>query len=286
MTTFTKEIQVLDHGYIRVIEPWGSDERIIEAARMSTNKGFLGWEPGPCPACGGGGGADPSGCDGDNPACYGCDGKGVIKGDEKLLRFLFENHHDTPFEMAGMQIEVQAPLFVFREWHRHRTQSYNELSARYTQMPNLHYIPSRERLLAALKTSTNKQASGVAVCDLSDEEQLSLVELIRDQIESEQQGIYKHYEWLLSQGVSKEIARINTPVSRYSRMRASSLLRNWLAFLTLREASNAQWEIRQYAIALHTLLAEHFPRTLGLFEERIADYARFHEWKQASRQTL
>ena len=82
--------EVLDHGYVELVESWGSDERIVEAARMSTGKGFLGWGPKE-------------------------DGSA---GDEKLLKFLWENKHATPFEMGGMVIEVQAPIFVFREWHR------------------------------------------------------------------------------------------------------------------------------------------------------------------------
>lgn len=95
--TTLPSIDLFDHGYVKEIEHWGSDERIVEAARMSTNKGFQGWDT-----------------------------------DAKLLRYLYEHKHFSPFEMAGMVVEVQAPIFVFREWHRHRTQSYNELSARYT----------------------------------------------------------------------------------------------------------------------------------------------------------
>jgi flavin-dependent thymidylate synthase len=87
-----KRIEVLDHGYVELVESWGSEEGIIEAARMSTQKGFLGW------------------------------GTEEVPGDEKLLRYLWEHQHMTPFEMAGISIEVQAPIFVFREWHRHRTQ--------------------------------------------------------------------------------------------------------------------------------------------------------------------
>lgn len=108
------KVQVLDHGYVELIEAWGTgrdgvssdpggehrfdlEVGIIEAARQSTAKGFQGWE-----------------------------------SDAKLLKYLYDHKHDTPFEFAGMVIEVQAPIFVFREWHRHRTQSYNEMSARYT----------------------------------------------------------------------------------------------------------------------------------------------------------
>lgn len=110
---------VLDHGYVKCIHVWGSDQNIIEAARMSTNKGFQGWGPLPCGHCGSAS-SDPMGCP-----------DHVLKpGDEKLLSYLWKNQHLSPFEMAGMELEIQAPIFVFREWHRHRTQSYNELSAR------------------------------------------------------------------------------------------------------------------------------------------------------------
>src|SRR5688572_22893827 len=109
---------ILDNGYIKYIEAWGSDESIIEAARMSTDKGFLGWEPGACPKC-----VEP------DINCHYCEGKGSIPGDKKLLARLWRLKHSSPFEMGGFTVEVQAPIFVFREWHRHRTQSYNEMSA-------------------------------------------------------------------------------------------------------------------------------------------------------------
>lgn len=249
-------VSVLNHGYVQFVESWGSDERIIESARMSTNKGFQGWGP-----------IHSANCPSQSFEAFykqkelecTCNPK---PGDEKLLRYLYEHKHATPFEMAGMTIEVQAPIFVFREWHRHRTQSYNEMSARYTQMPNLHYVPSIERLRESGKKSANKQESGGGL-ELSDE---TLTE-IRELLVREQSRIYEQYEWLLSLGLSKELARINTPVSRYSRMRASANLRNWLAFLTLRMDLAAQWEIRQYANAVGGFIAELFPRTWELFVE-------------------
>lgn len=113
------EIRLLDHGYIRLVEHWGSDEKIVEAARMSTGKGFLGWgDEGKCARCGE---RDP---DRKGGRCQNVPGSDhdwqMYVGDEKLLRYLYKNRHDTPFEMAGMTVEVQAPIFVFREWHRHR----------------------------------------------------------------------------------------------------------------------------------------------------------------------
>lgn len=255
-----QNIDVLDHGYIRLIETWGSDERIVEAARMSTEKGFQGWGPVHATNCP----AHPdllawaksiTSNELRGTACT-CEPK---PGDEKLLRFLWEHKHHTPFEMGGMTIEVQAPIFVFREWHRHRTQSYNELSARYTPLPDLYYLPTPERLRQT--STTNKQAAAVA--EAQPVEQLQwLVEL-----EKAYQRVESLYQNGLAIGIPKEVARIIMPVGHYSRMRASANLRNWLMFLTLRMNPAAQWEIRCYANALALLIAQAFPRTYGLFVE-------------------
>ena len=246
--------KVLDFGHIATVETWGSDERIIEAARMSTGKGFQGWGPRLCQTCNGQGGE-----------CFVCDDACHVPGDEKLLRFLWENKHATPFEMAGATIEVQAPIFVFREWHRHRTQSYNEMSARYTPLPDVNYIPTVERLMIG-SGGTNKQAGTVAGAGVLD---VAGAERFRAQLRIVYEGQQSLYEDALAVGVPKELARIHLPVGRYSRMRASTNLRNWLGFLSLRSTAKnpvAQWEIRQFADALHAQLSEVFPRTLSLFD--------------------
>ena len=246
-------IKLLDNGYIELIESWGSDEAIIEAARMSTDKGFKGWGP-YCKACG---------CHPDDlevAKCPNRDLHDVTPGDEKLLRFLWEHKHMTPFEMAGLIVEVQAPIFVFREWHRHRTQSYNELSARYTELPNMLYMPSDERLAAGKQSTKNKQGS---------EEGFSEWDIVKakSQITDAYDFAREMYESLLAKGVSRELARIVIPVGQYSRMRASANLRNWLAFLTLRQDPAAQYEIRVYAEALGEIISKLFPRTYALFQE-------------------
>jgi thymidylate synthase (FAD) len=222
--------KILDNGYVELIETWGSDERIIEAARMSTGKGFLGW------------------------------GTDEAPGDERLLKYLYENKHSTPFEMAGMIIEVKAPIFVFREWHRHRTQSYNEMSARYIPLPDENYVPTLERLLAGANTqSATKQAQGnKGLAEKDATYWLNELENLYEQA----QIVYDHG---LRIGVPKELARLPVPVARYSRMRASANLRNWIAFLTLRDHPAAQWEIKQYAKAVGRLVAENFPRTNHLY---------------------
>lgn len=240
-------ILVLDKGYVELIEPWGMgrdgvnrhpivegdylgeandyEVGIIEAARQSTQKGFQGWE-----------------------------------SDEKLLKYLYENKHVTPFEFAGMIIEVQAPIFVFREWHRHRTQSYNEMSARYAPLPDDYYLPNAGDLFArANRQTSNKQEQGARKVSRWDTEEFvqHTKELYR--------LIENHYKAALAVGIPKEIARIIMPVGHYSRMRASANLRNWLAFLTLRTDPKAQSEIRQFAEAVGTIIMHTFPRTWKLF---------------------
>jgi len=264
--------QILDHGYVKLIRSWGSDEEIIEAARQSTDKGFLGWGPS-CSKCGIAmvrvfdGGVSPA--DYEHGEQKGCDHDAKKPGDEKLLRYLYEHKHSTPFEFGGMTIQVQAPIMVFREWHRHRTQSYSEMSARYVQMPNLHYIPSVERIIESTKKSGNRQASGggTLLTTIPGQTQEQVAEAIRQELIREQQEIYDRYERLISYGVAKEVARIDTPVSRYSRMYASTDLRNWLAFLTLRMDPAAQYEIQMYAHAVAELVESTFPRTYELFVE-------------------
>ena len=255
-------IQVLDHGYIEKIEHWGSDERIIEAARMSVgDKGFLGWEPGPCPAhC-------PASNDkaAEGTPCSACDGKGTIRGDKHLLKFLYDMRHATPFEMAGLVIETMIPIAAIREWHRHRTQSYNEMSARYIPLPDVNYVPSVDRCL--MVNAQNKQAGAVkGSAELTHESALEwLVELAESYEHAE-----RVYQSGLKRGIPKEVARLPVPVGRYTRMRASANLRNWLAFLTLRSdhvvsGKAAQWEIRQYANEVSNIIKATFPRTHTLF---------------------
>ncbi len=285
-------VELLDHGYIELVESWGSDERIIEAARMSTGKGFQGWGvEETCAKCGGSGTNEPE--NGPGSLCKVCVGRRVAinkPGDEKLLRYLYENSHVTPFEMAGMTIEVKAPIFVFREWHRPEEgleeahlQSfqipilavgdhgqlppvgvgYNEMSARYTPLPDENYVPTVERVL--LNSKTNKQAGTI-------KEAAELTASAAFDLLMEEEALHKRledfYQRKLKAGFPKELARTHLPVSRYSRMRATGNLRGWLAFLTLRMAPSAQWEIRQYANAVGQLVAKVFPHTWELFAER------------------
>lgn len=267
-----RNVKVLDHGYVRYIDHMGSDETVVEAARMSTARGFEGWDPGEvCVDCGiykDWWEAETDWVKNTPMPGYHvirCNGNIVVEhkwkkiaGDAKLLEFLYRNKHMTPFEMCELTVEVQAPIMVFREWHRHRTQSYNEFSARYAQMPNLHYLPEPGRIQK--QSVTNKQGSAEAVSEAE-------AQFILKRLADEQERVYEGYGQLVGDGIAKEVARLNTPVSRYSKMRAKTDLRNWLGFLMLRKPSNAQWEIRQYANAVGDIVQDLYPRTYALFEE-------------------
>lgn len=234
---FGEPISVLDHGYVRLISNMGTDIDIVESARMSTGKSFNGWDK-----------------------------------DEKFLRRLWLGakdegqmlppmpRHSSPFEQADMIFEVQAPIFVFREWHRHRTQSYNEMSARYIQLPDMYYIPSKERLMAAKQSTANKQGSqsGFTAADAETFQSMLLTSYERARLD---------YEDMLKMGLAREVARLVIPVAQYSRMRAKSNLLNWLRFLTQRMAPEAQWEIRQYANIVGEIVRQCYPRTWALFIE-------------------
>lgn len=186
---------------------------------------------------------------------------GSFKGwdkDVKLLKYLYQNDHLTPFEMCGAQFEIQCPIFVAREWMRHRTQSFNEMSGRYTQLPQLCYVPDKSRLEAGGQSSSNKQSSGVLLNDL-------IVTKTQAAISHNYNRCYREYEEMLKDGVSREIARMVLPVNQYTRFRAQANLRNWLQFLKLRLDPSAQWEIQQYAQIIQNDLTILFPRTMELF---------------------
>ncbi len=252
------KVQVLDKGYVRLIDWLGTDEDIVEAARMSTGKGFISWDPyQTCKKCL---------CveslahpEAPYPGMCEHEWEKAPRGDMGLLDTLWRKKHASPFEQVEMVIEVKAPIMVFREWHRHRTQSFNEFSARYAIMPNEHYVPDKERVKKQSKT--NKQGSGEQVDDDFADSFLIL-------LEGEQDEIYSNYlQWVESDGIAKELARINTPVSRYSKMRAKANLRNWFQFCNLRMRPSAQWEIRQFANVVGDFLKNLYPKAWSLFEE-------------------
>lgn len=260
-------LKVLDHGYVRLIDYMGRDESIVEAARMSTGKGFISWDPYKrCKRCN----SVAYGLAPDSEPAIQCivPGQGLPlsthdwekqpNGDLGLLDNLWRKRHATPFEMGELVIEVQAPIMVFREWHRHRTQSFNEFSARYSVMPNIHYLPEADRIQR--QSTANKQGSAEAMDS-------DTAAQVRSELQREQEEIYGYYEGWCEAGIAREVARINTPVSRYSKMRAKGNIRNWFQFLNLRMRPDAQFEIRQYAEEVGKLLSWLWPKAYNLFEE-------------------
>lgn len=265
-------IKVLDHGYVKFVEAWGAglaenlnsfgdvdyEAGIVEAARQSTQGSFRGWNR---PACNCGRYIEDTEHD---QTCASRE----HAGDAKLLKHLFtaDPKHATPFEFSGMVIEVQAPIFVFREWHRHRTQSYNEASARYAPLPDDYYLPDFENVVERsvdAELASNKQQASLQAFDVhrADEWRREVADLYAK--------AERLYQVGLAVGIPKELARIVMPVGHYSRMRACANLRNWLAFLTLRLDEKAQWEIRQYAQAVEEIVSIHFPQTYRLFKAEV-----------------
>jgi thymidylate synthase (FAD) len=267
--------KVLDHGYVKFIESMGTEETIIEAARMSVGRGFISWDPYTrCTRCdrlvattiGSGIHAQQHGPECDDTAPK--DSKHLAaspRGDQGLLEYLYKNGHTTPFEMCQLHVEINAPIFVWRQFHRHRVFSYNEQSGRYGILPDTFYVPDKERIKMAFAASKNKQAKGAGV-EIDD----STINDIQQSMRTTQQDARDEYEWLLKLGMAPELARNNCPVSQYSKCRVSGDLHNLLhSLLRLRMHSHAQWEIREYANAVASMVKEIWPRTYALFAEHV-----------------
>jgi thymidylate synthase (FAD) len=218
-------INVLDHGLVRLVDWMGGDDSVVRAARVSYDAA---WRAG--------------------------EDQG---SDTKLVNYLWKNHHTTPFEAVTFTFEVKAPIFVFRQWHRHRTFSYNELSARYRELPEEFYLPNPENLRQQSKR--NKQGSDGLIS-------IEHAEGIVNAMESVCKDAFEIYRAALDTGVARELARSVLPVATYSHMFATVNLLNLLKFLTLRCDSHAQYEIRVYADAMRELVRPIVPVCVAAWE--------------------
>lgn len=216
-----RKIDVLDHGFVRLVDSMGDDLSIVRAARVSYDAA---WRAG----------ADES-------------------SDERLIRYLLLNNHTTPFEAVEFQFEIMAPIFVLRQWHRHRTWSYNELSARYRELPQKFYLPSIDTI--GSQSKDNKQAR-----DLSNSNFDRTLEISALKVQCE--SAFDCYHKLLRLGWPRELARSVLPLNTYSHMFAKVDLHNLLHFISLRSHSHAQWEMQQYAKALLDLISDIVPITV------------------------
>lgn len=216
------KIDVLDHGFVRLVDSMGDDLSVVRAARVSY---AAAWRA------------------------------GTDEGsDIRLINYLWKNKHTTPFESVTFTFEVKAPIFVFRQWHRHRTWSYNELSARYRELPEEFYMPAAE--VIGTQSSTNKQAREVVA--LSDGWGLGTYQ-------GSCRKAFQTYKDLLEGGWPRELARAVLPVSTYSHMFATVDLLNLFKFFQLRDHSHAQYEIQVYAQAMKRLITPIVPACLAAF---------------------
>lgn len=223
---------VLDHGFIRLIDYMGDDAAIVQAARVS----------------------------------YGA-GTKHVQNDEGLIRYLMRHWHSTPFEMCEIKLHVKLPVFVARQWIRHRTANVNEYSARYSILDREFYIPAPEHLAA--QSVINNQGRGEV---LSGEESARVLDLLK----SDANRAYDHYEAMLSQsqpdgtpqqGLARELARMNLPANIYTQWYWKVDLHNLFHFLRLRADPHAQYEIRVYAEAIARVVADWVPLAYAAFDD-------------------
>jgi thymidylate synthase (FAD) len=223
----TEAIKVLDHGLVRLVEHMGSDLSIVRNARVSYDAEWRAGED---------------------------EGK-----DAKLLNYLIKNRHTSPFESCVFTFEVKAPIFVFRQWHRHRTWSFNEISARYAELPEEYYVPELAQITT--QSASNKQ--------MRTDEQNADSEKIQGIIRNQGYDAFHEYKHMLELGCPREIARSVLPVGTYSHMFATVDLHNLMHFLKLRLHSHSQYEIRVYAEAMLKLIEPIVPYSVAAFKEHV-----------------
>ena len=231
-------LSVLDHGFVRVIDYMGDDAAIVQSARVSYGRGTK-----------------------------------KASTDEGLIRYLMRHRHTTPFEMCEIKYHIKVPIFVARQWLRHRMASVNEISARYSILDREFYLPAPEHL--AVQSASNRQGRGDT---LSPAESAQVLALLRADAEQ----CYDHYAWLMNEpdeamgaapegegpGLARELARMNLPVSYYTQFYWKIDLHNLMHFLSLRADSHAQYEIRAYADVMMNTVQRWVPAAHRAF----ADY--------------
>lgn len=229
------KINVLDKGHVIYIDHYGSDQRIVDTARVS----------------------------------YNAESKGEEK-DKRLLHYLYKHRHTSPFEQCMVTFNIKLPLFVQGQMVRHRTQKLNQVSARYTQMPDEFYMPKNWRK----QDTKNKQGSlddgnwdpPITYTHFNDYhmgESDSLTETFTEFCKFS----YDMYEAMLNSGVAREMARMILPQNLYTEIRTTWDLHNLMHFLRLRMDEHAQWEVQEYARAMYEITKEHFPWTMEAFDK-------------------
>ena len=226
-------IPILDHGFIRVVDYMGDDSSIVQSARVSYGKGTK-----------------------------------KVSTDAGLIKYLMRHRHSTPFEMCEIKYHVKLPIFVARQWIRHRTANVNEYSARYSILDKEFYLPSKENLAA--QSTSNRQGRGKVI---NGKQADNILEILKKDAEQ----TYNNYETMLNerydgttideenQGLARELARMNLTLNTYTQWYWKTDLLNLLNFLSLRADSHAQYEIRAYAQAMTETLKKWVPITFEAF---------------------
>ncbi|HRJ25904.1 MAG TPA: FAD-dependent thymidylate synthase [Fimbriimonadaceae bacterium] len=219
-----QEIPVLDKGFVRLVDYLGGDQRIVQAARVS----------------------------------YGA-GTKSYRQDRGLIHYLLKNEHTSPFEQVVLTFHAKMPIFVARQWVRHRTARLNEISGRYSIMKDEFYVPEVDSMRH--QSLDNKQARADEALDRTQ------AQAIVDEMQADQKQLYGHYEAMIEKGLAREIARANLPLSLYTEWYWQIDLHNLLRFLRLRLDSHAQYEIRVYAEAMARCAQAVAPLAYEAFEE-------------------
>jgi thymidylate synthase (FAD) len=234
---------VLDHGFVRVIDYMGDDAAVVQAARVSYGRGTR-----------------------------------RVSEDTGLIRYLMRHRHTTPFEMCEIKFHVKLPIFVARQWIRHRTANVNEYSARYSVLDREFYIPEADHLAA--QSSVNRQGRGEA---LSNREAAEVLQMLRE----DASRCFDHYEQMLNEnpdgtprepgrrGLARELARMNVTLNTYTQWYWKIDLHNLLHFLGLRADRHAQYEIRVYAERMSEIVAAWVPTVYRAFQEYRLEAATF-----------
>ena len=234
-------IPVLDHGFVRVVDYMGDDGAVVQAARVSYGRGTR-----------------------------------QVREDAGLIRYLLRHRHTTPFEMCEIKLHVKLPIFVARQWIRHRTANVNEYSARYSVLDREFYLPAPEQLAA--QSTANRQGRGDV---LQGDEARDVLDVLK----ADATRAFDHYEAMLNEngagerlvedraGLARELARINLPLSAYTQWYWKVDLHNLMHFLSLRADPHAQYEIRVYADAMMSVLERWVPATFAAFRDYRLDAA-------------
>ena len=218
-----KRIHVLDHGFVELVDVMGDDSAIVQAARTSF------------------------GNDSDVK---------TYQEDRSLIRYLLRHYHTTPFEMVEFKFHAKMPILTARQWIRHRTANVNEVSGRYSELPEEYYVPKDSRIQE--QSTSNKQGSG---------EQMGQSQKWADEFNDEAHDAFVAYKSRIDAGMAKELARTNLPLSTYSRWYWKCDLHNIFNFLRLRMDSHAQEEIRVYANAMAEFVRWRCPIAWEAFED-------------------